>query len=87
MLIKLGQTMLVCGLRLAFPVVALLVMMDVAFALAGRVHAQLQLLALAFPAKMLAALVMLGWLLALWPRLGRQFGAQAWETMHILVRF
>ena len=44
------------ALRLALPVVALLLMVDVALALLGRLNQQLQLLALAFPAKMLTAL-------------------------------
>ena len=41
------------AVRLALPVVALLVMVDVALALLGRLNAQLQLLSLAFPIKML----------------------------------
>jgi len=40
-------------------VVALLLLVDLTFALFGRLHAQLQLLSLAFPAKMLATLGML----------------------------
>ena len=49
------------GMRLALPVVALLVMVDVALALLGRLNPQLQLLSLAFPAKMLIALLVLSW--------------------------
>ena len=48
------------GLRLALPVVALLVMVDVALALLGRLNPQLQLLSLAFPVKMLTALLAAG---------------------------
>ncbi len=55
------------GVRLALPVVALLVMVDIALALLGRLNAQLQLLSLAFPAKMLVALLMLGWMAAAVP--------------------
>jgi flagellar biosynthesis protein FliR len=86
-LIRLGQTMLAGGVRLALPLMALLALVDVALALAGRINAHLQLLSLALPVKMLAAVMMLSWLVALWPRLGRQFGAHVWQALHALVRF
>ena len=59
-MIRLGAGMFAVGLRLAFPVVALLLLVDVALALAGRIHSQLQLLSLAFPIKMAATLALLG---------------------------
>ena len=49
------------GLRIAFPVVALLLLVDVALALLARMQSQLQLLTVAFPAKMAAGL----WFLAM----------------------
>jgi flagellar biosynthetic protein FliR len=55
----LGAGMLSTGLRLAMPVIVLLLLVDFALALLGRMHQQLQLLTLAFPAKMLAALALL----------------------------
>jgi flagellar biosynthetic protein FliR len=58
-LLGLGAGMFTTGMRLALPVVALLALADIMLALLGRVHAQLQLLMLAFPVKMLAALVLL----------------------------
>ena len=69
------------GVRLALPVVALLVMVDVALALLGRLNAQLQLLSLAFPAKMLTALsVLAGWS-ALYPaHSARSSAGQAWRV-------
>jgi flagellar biosynthesis protein FliR len=48
-LIRLGASLFAVGVRLALPVVALLVMVDVALALMGRLNQQLQLLSLAFP--------------------------------------
>ena len=69
-------------MRLALPVVALLVMVDVALALLGRLNAQLQLLSLAFPAKMLTALAMLSWVAALFPRIAMSLAGQAWGAMH-----
>ncbi len=65
----LGTTMFATGLRLAFPLVALLTMVDLALALLGRLQPNLQLLILAFPAKMLVSLAVLAWMMALLPRL------------------
>jgi flagellar biosynthesis protein FliR len=69
------------GVRLALPVVSLLVMADVALALLGRLNSQLQLLSLAFPIKMLIALVVLSWIASLFPRILLQFSGQAWGTL------
>lgn len=68
-LVRLGASLFTYGLRLAMPVVGLLVMVDVALALLGRLNSQLQLLTLAFPAKMLIALLVLSWVAALFPRI------------------
>jgi len=80
--IRLGATLFAIGVRLALPVVALLVMVDIALALLGRINAQLQLLSLAFPAKMLTALVLLSWLAVLFPRMLREMGGHAWSTAY-----
>jgi len=77
-LIRLAASLFVVGVRLALPVVALLVMVDVALALMGRLNQQLQLLHLAFPAKMLTALLVLNWIAVLFPRILLQFSGQAW---------
>ena len=81
-LIRLGATLFSVGVRLALPVVALLVMVDVALALLGRINAQLQLLTLAFPAKMLITLIMLSWLSATFPRVLREICGAAWTAAH-----
>lgn len=65
----LGSVMLSIGLRLAFPVLALLLMVDLALALLGRLQPNLQLLTLAFPAKMLVALMLMAASAVLLPRL------------------
>jgi flagellar biosynthesis protein FliR len=70
-LLMVAGTMFSTGLRMAFPVVAVLVMVDISLALLGRVNAQLQLLTLAFPIKMLLALTIFGWVLAVLPALMR----------------
>ena len=79
-LIRLGSELFATGVRLALPVVALLVMVDVALALVGRLNAQLQLLSLAFPAKMLTALLVLSWLASLFPRVLGGFSAHGWTA-------
>jgi flagellar biosynthetic protein FliR len=81
-MIRLGAVLFSTGVRLALPVVALLVMVDVALALLGRLNSQLQLLSLAFPAKMLTALLVLSWVAALFPRILRELGGQAWTTAY-----
>lgn len=81
-LIRLGGNLFRFGLRMALPVIGLLVMIDVALALLGRVNAQLQLLGLAFPVKMLAALVALSWTAAIVPRVVMQLAGLAWGTAH-----
>ena len=81
-LIRLGAALFSIGVRLALPVVALLVMVDVALALLGRINAQLQLLTLAFPAKMLTALILLSWLASMFPRMLREISGQAWTAAH-----
>jgi flagellar biosynthetic protein FliR len=79
-LIRFGAGLFSVGLRLAMPVVALLLLVDVALALLGRLNQQLQLLSLAFPVKMLIALLVLTWTAPLFPRLLMEFGGQAWTA-------
>jgi flagellar biosynthetic protein FliR len=79
-LIRLGSSLFSTGVRLALPVVALLLMVDVSLALMGRLNAQLQLLAVAFPAKMLTTLLVLSWVTALFPRIMQQLGGLAWAA-------
>jgi flagellar biosynthetic protein FliR len=78
--IRLASLIFSVGVRLALPVVALLVMVDVALALLGRLNSQLQLLSLAFPMKMLIALAVLGWIAALFPRILRELGGAAFAA-------
>jgi flagellar biosynthetic protein FliR len=81
-LIRLGATLFSVGVRLALPVVALLVMVDVALALLGRINAQLQLLSLAFPAKMLITLILLSWMASMFPRMLREISGHAWTAAY-----
>ena len=78
--IRLGSSVFAFGARLALPVVALLVMMDVALALLGRLNQQLQLLSLSFPLKMLTALVVLSWTAVNFPRILLELSGHVWTT-------
>jgi flagellar biosynthetic protein FliR len=64
------------GLRLAMPVIALLMMVDLTLAMLGRINSQLQLLHLAFPLKMLSALAIITILVTLMPPLYRTAARQ-----------
>ncbi len=79
--IRLGSDMFSIGLRVALPIVALLILIDFALALLGRVQQQLQLLSLAFPVKMAAALALLA---ALAPVIPKMFSAAAEHTLAML---
>lgn len=85
-LIGLGTHVFTTGLRLAMPVVALLMLVDLTLALTGRIHAQLQLLSLAFPVKMIAALAMLAALVAVIPVLYEQSMSRTITAVHALLR-
>ena len=79
-MIRQGSSLFSVAVRLALPVVALLAMVDIALALLGRLNQQLQLLHLAFPAKMLTALLVMSWVAVLYPRILLEFGGQAWAA-------
>ena len=82
-IVRLGSDMLVIGLRLALPVIALLLLIDFSLALLGRVQQHVQLLSLAFPVKMAAALAILT---ALAPVIPKMFSTAAEHTLSVLWR-
>jgi len=86
-MIRLSADMLSLALRLALPAVALLVLTDVALGLLGRLNAQLQLLTLSFPIKMMGTLILLGWIMALLPKLLAAYAARAFGTLGQVLRF
>src|SRR5216684_5674726 len=78
---RLGSGVFSTGLRLALPVLALMILLDIAFAVLGRVQAQLQLLSLAFAAKMLVALAFLASVLSLYPAVFKQAAAATFSVL------
>jgi flagellar biosynthetic protein FliR len=82
LIVHLGAAVFSTGLQLAIPVLALLLLLDVAFAVLGRLHAQMQLLSLSFTIKMLVALAFLASILALYPAVFERTGAR---TLRMLI--
>ena len=78
-LIQLGADMFSIAVRLAIPVVALLMLLDLSLALLSRINSQMQLLTLAFPTKMLVSMGLLTVLCAVMPRLYRTLGDSAFD--------
>jgi len=80
-LMNLGSSIFTTGLHLALPLMTLLFLIDLSIGLLGHLNSQLQLIALAFPAKMLAALAALSLLVVLTPKLYQQLGEAAFTTL------
>lgn len=84
-IIQLGSSIFLIGLRLALPIVALLLLVDVSFAILSKVHAQLQLLSLSFTIKMLGGLTLLATGLTIFPLVLQKSAVQTFETLFKLV--
>jgi flagellar biosynthetic protein FliR len=84
-LIRLGSSIFSTGVRLAFPVVALMVMVDIALALLGRINAQLQLGSLTFPAKMLAGLAIVSAMAAIFPTICQSYAERLFAALPALM--
>lgn len=86
-LAMLGAGTFSTGLRLVLPVMTLLFLIDLSIGLLGRLNSQLQLVALAFPLKMIAALAALSLLVLLVPRIYEQSAGIAFGTLAKLLGF
>jgi flagellar biosynthetic protein FliR len=80
-----GSTMFSTGLRLALPIVAAMLMVDISLALLGRINSQLQLQSLTYPMKMVISLVLLAWLVTLFPALMRGGSAMALNAARTII--
>jgi flagellar biosynthetic protein FliR len=84
---RLAGEMFAYGLRLAFPVITFLLLVDLTLGFLGRVNAQLQLLTLAFPVKIMCALGILAVLAPVYARVYQMFAQHSLETAgRILLR-
>jgi flagellar biosynthetic protein FliR len=86
-LVRVGSGMFSVGIRLAMPVIAMLMMIDISLALLGRLNQQLQLLTLSFPVKMLAALALLAALSPLIPVLYETTADRSLNFISALMRY
>jgi flagellar biosynthetic protein FliR len=80
-LVMLGSSVFSTGIRLVLPLMTLLFLIDLSVGLLGRLNSQLQLMALAFPAKMLAATAALSFLVFLIPKLYQQSANAAFGAL------
>ena len=86
MMIRLGGSVVETGVRLAAPVIALLLLVDLTLGLLNQVNSRLQLLTLAFPAKIIAAIALLYPVVRLAPRLFHDLSAVTFEVIEAFVR-
>jgi flagellar biosynthetic protein FliR len=65
----------ILAMKLALPIVGLLILLDLAMALMNRIHSHLNLISITFPAKMLLTLAVAAHLLGGWSVLVQKEGA------------
>jgi flagellar biosynthetic protein FliR len=85
-IVRLGASVFETAVRLALPIVALLLLLDLALTLLSYVNGRMQLLTLSFTVKILFALAGLWAVLPLAPRLFGEVGHQALEVVYALAR-
>lgn len=79
--VQVGSSLFSTGLRLAFPVIGLLLMADIAMGALGRLSSQLQMGQNAFPIKMLLTLLMLAAVVAVAPGLYGAYSSEVFRTI------
>lgn len=86
-LVMLGSGVFNTGLRLVLPLMTLLFLIDLSIGLLGRVNSQLQMIAIAFPVKMLVSMGVLSFLLLLAPKLFLQSANSAFGALEKVLGF
>lgn len=81
MVVEVGSSMFSVGLRLALPVIGLLLMTEVLLGLMGRISSQLHLGQQATPIKMMTALTTLTTILAVAPRLYEAYSSEVFRLI------
>jgi len=82
---RMGSIMFAMGLSLAIPVAGFLLLVDIGCAIAGRLSAQLQLLSIAFPAKLLAGLALVALVMVAVPQLLESYAEPVLRSVTSLV--
>ena len=85
LVIKLGSAVIETAVRAAFPVMAVLLLIDLTLGLLNQVNSRLQLLTLAFPAKIIGAVALLYPVVLLGPRLFYDLAEKTQQVINILV--
>jgi len=83
----LGSSAFSTGLRLVLPAMILMFLIDLSIGLLGRLNSQLQLVALAFPIKMVASLAALSFLILLVPKIYQQSAGVAFGALAKVLGF
>jgi flagellar biosynthesis protein FliR len=86
-IVMLGTGVFSTGVRLVLPLMTLLFLIDLSIGLLGRLNSQLQLIALAFPMKMIAAMGALSFLVFLIPKLYQQSANASFSALGKLLGF
>lgn len=84
-LIQIGGTIFVTGLRLVLPLLGLLLMVEISLALLSRLNSQLHVMQLSMPIKMLLSLVLLGWLVSIFPKVFTQASGPILQMIHSIL--
>jgi flagellar biosynthesis protein FliR len=84
--IRIGADVFALAMRIALPLVGLLFLVDLMMGVLGRVNAQMQVITLTMPVKMLIAIVVLGSVLHVFPTLYTQESSRIFGTLNQYVR-
>lgn len=85
-IIHAAGSILVIGLRLALPIVALMMIVDITLALLSRINPHLQLIHLSMPLKILASLATISILLMLFPVVYSEYADRMFHIAYALAR-
>ena len=85
-IIHAAGSILVIGLRLALPIVALMMIVDITLALLSRINPHLQLIHLSMPLKILASLATIAVLLTLFPVVYSEYAERMFRIAYSLIR-
>lgn len=78
---RLGAGIFTTGLQLGIPVLGLMLLLDIAFAVLGRLQTQLQILSLSFSVKMLVGIGFLSGLISYFPAVFEKAGAVTFAVL------
>ncbi len=85
MMVRLGGSVFQTAVRLALPVMAVLLLIDLTLGLLNQINSRLQLLTLAFPAKIVAALALLYPVTVVAPRLFHDLAVEVRQVISLLL--